>query len=420
MRILGIETSCDETAAAVVENGTKILSNVVTSSVELHQKTGGIIPEVAAREQLRCIIPVIEEAIENVKLKMKNEKLQRKIKKYSNIIDAIAVTIGPGLIGSLLVGVETAKTLAYLWKKPIIPVNHLQAHLYANWLDASRLVKQWNSKAVSSKTITGNTVSTDYRSTASPPHRFTEIPHFPAIGLVVSGGHTDLVLMRDHPSQGRGKIRWLGGTRDDAAGECLDKCARILGLGYPGGPEIARLAEKGNPQAFKLPRPMIDQKNFDFSFAGLKTAVVNEVRKLGWEVGSPRGLAPRGSESKHSPTFPTSRPTSHISPLTLISNLAASIQEAVIDVLVTKTSRAAQKYKVKSILLAGGVAANQRLRGKFFSHPLITNYQLLIPPSSLCTDNAAIVSCYAYFNFKPVPWEKIRANPSLEIEEMVK
>jgi len=321
MRVLGIETSCDETAAAVVENGTKILSNVVASSVELHQKTGGIIPEVAAREQLKCIIPIIEESL-------------KKTKK----VDAIAVTVGPGLIGSLLVGVETAKTLAYIWKKPIAPINHLQAHLYANWLEGKK-------------------------------------PQFPAIGLVVSGGHTDLVLMKNH-----GKIKWLGSTRDDAAGECFDKTARVLGLPYPGGPEIAKLAEKGNPQTYDLPRPMIKQENLDFSFSGLKTAVINLKRK-------------QKSISK--------------------ADLAAGIQQAITDVLVEKTVRAAKKYKVKSVLLAGGVAANKQLREQMQTK--LTN--LYVPSPKLCTDNATYIASCAFFNFKPIPWQKIEANPGLGIAE---
>lgn len=317
MRILGIETSCDETAAAVVEDGTKILSNVVASSVELHQKTGGIIPEVAAREQVRCIIPVIEEAL-------------------ASKIDAIAVTIGPGLIGSLLVGVETAKTLAYVWKKPLVAVNHLQAHLYANWLEGKK-------------------------------------PQFPTIGLVVSGGHTDLVLIKDH-----GKLKWLGGTRDDAAGECFDKTARLLGLGYPGGPAIEKTAQKGNPQAFDLPRPMIKQKNFDFSFAGLKTAVLRVTKKQKTKIKK--------------------------------KDLAASIQQAIVDVLVKKTIQAAEKYEVKSVLLAGGVAANKKLREK-----MKLKINLFAPPPKLCTDNATYIASYAYFNYQPISWQKIKADPGLSI-----
>lgn len=331
MHILGIETSCDETAAAVVENGRKILSNIVASSVELHQKTGGIIPEVAAREQLKCINPVIEETIQNSKCKVQN-------------LDAIAITVGPGLIGSLLVGVETAKALAYIWKKPIVPINHLQAHLYANWLKG-------------------------------------KTPQFPAIGLVVSGGHTDLVLMKDH-----GKIKWLGGTRDDAAGECFDKTARVLGLPYPGGPEIAKLAEKGNPQAYDLPRPMIKQKNLDFSFSGLKTAVINLKRKQ--------------KKIKK-------------------ADMAVGIQQAIIDVLVGKTAKAAERYRVKSVLLAGGVAANKQLRKQMETEiqKLKPKIALFVPLPKLCTDNAVYIAANAFFNFKPIPWQKIKANPGLGIAE---
>ena len=332
MIILGIETSCDETAAAVVKDGTEVLSNVVASSAELHQKTGGIIPEAAAREQLRYIIPVVEEAI----------------KKNHQDIEAIAVTVGPGLIGSLLVGVETAKTLAYTWQKPLIPINHLQAHLYANWLKEG------------------------------------EEPKFPAIGLVVSGGHTDLVLMKNHQ-----QIKWLGGTRDDAAGECFDKCSRLLGLGYPGGPALAAEAAKWKIEngkwRIKLPRPMINENNFDFSFSGLKTAVLSEVKK------------------QKKPNLPF---------------FAYEIQEAITDVLVAKTKKAVEKYDVKSVILAGGVTANPRLREKFKLS--IINSQLFIPAPALCTDNATFVAACAFFNFHPISFSKIHADSSLEIEEVIK
>lgn len=340
MIILGIETSCDETAAAIVENGNKILSNVVASSIEFHQKTGGIIPEIAAREQVKCIIPVIQKAIENCRLKISD-------------LDGIAVTSGPGLIGSLLVGVETAKTLAYTWQKPLIPVNHLQAHLYANWLIPE-----------------------------------IEIPKFPAIGFVVSGGHTDLILMKNH-----GKIKWLGGTRDDAAGECFDKCARLLKLGYPGGPAISQAAKEFNPKKIdakiKLPRPMIKDDNFDFSFSGLKTAVLNKVKEQEKEKIKIN-----------------------------ISQFAYEIQEAITDVLLAKTLRAIKKHRVKSIILAGGVTANPCLREKFKSS--ILNSKLFIPPPNLCTDNATFIATNAFFCYQPVPWQKVKADSSLEIEEMIK
>jgi len=372
MKILGIETSCDETAAAVIENGTKILSHVVASSVELHQKTGGIIPEVAAREQLRYLIPVIQEAL--IQTTNQSSSSRKKLLPTPYTLnpnfDAIAVTVGPGLIGSLLVGVETAKTLSFAWQKPLIPINHLQAHLYANWLTPKNIEPALPAGRHRTKCI-------------------IEIK-FPAVGLVVSGGHTDLVLIKNHS-----QIKWLGGTRDDAAGECFDKCARLLGLGYPGGPAISKAAEtltiNHQPLTIKLPRPMIHEDNFDFSFSGLKTAL--------------RRSVPQGKLNSE-----------------LVSALAYEIQEAITDVLVEKTLRAAKKYQVKSILLAGGVVANPRLREKFkqsvISCQLSVN--LFTPPPSLCTDNATFVAACADFNYHPVPWQKLQANSSLEIEEMIK
>ena len=339
MRILGIETSCDETAASIVEDGTKILSNVVASSVELHQKTGGIIPEVAAREQVKYIIPVIEKTIENCKLKIEN-------------LTALAVTYGPGLIGSLLVGIETAKTLSYLWKKPIIPVNHLLAHIYANWLDRKKL------------------------------------PEFPAVVLIASGGHTELVLMKNH-----GDFTWLGGTRDDAAGEAFDKIARLLGLGYPGGPAIEACAAKLRNCEIKFPRPMINEDSLDFSFSGLKTAVLRKVKE--YET--------------------TKKLNSQIT-----KQLAFETQEAITDVLVAKTIKAAKQYKVKSILISGGVAANERLREKFKSEiRKLRNYKIEFhaPLPNLSTDNAAAITSCAFFNFQPIPWQKITAQSSLGIDE---
>lgn len=339
MRILAIETSCDETAAAIVENGQTIINNTVASSVALHQKTGGIIPEVAAREQVRYLKPVIKQTLGN------NPKKQIKN------IDALAVTVGPGLIGSLLVGVETAKTLAYTWSKPLIPVNHLQAHLYANWLEG-------------------------------------KTPEFPALGLVVSGGHTDLVLIKNHQ-----QIKWLGGTRDDAAGECFDKCARLLNLGYPGGPAIAQAAEKIERQEIKkiLPRPMINSQDLDFSFSGLKTAVLAQYQNL--------------------------EKNNKLNNLT-INQLATEVQEAITDVLVAKLDKASHLYQVKSILLAGGVTANQRLTEK--ARKVIKKTPLFIPSPRFCTDNAAYIASRAFFNPQSVDWRQIQANSSLEIEEMIK
>ncbi|MDP3955204.1 MAG: tRNA (adenosine(37)-N6)-threonylcarbamoyltransferase complex transferase subunit TsaD [bacterium] len=413
MIILAIETSCDETATAVVENGTKILSNVVASSVEIHAKTGGIIPEVAAREQLKYIIPVIEEALRtgcgwDVRRELGNggEKWVKKSSSPHLIsrptshfpsppIDCVAVTHGPGLIGSLLVGVETARTLAYAWNKPLIPVNHLVAHIYANWL-----ISEHSENSESQQVRKSDNLKIRHSGIQSvPSFPKKEPPQFPTLALIVSGGHTDLVLMKDHE-----QIEWIGGTRDDAAGECFDKCARLLGLGYPGGPAIAVAAAKfetGNSKLeIKLPRPMLHEDNFDFSFSGLKTAVLRETYKL--------RINHQSSIINH--------------------QLAYEIQEAICDVLVTKTMKAAEKFKVKSILLAGGVAANSRLREKFkiemengkclterdpASREKMVN--LFIPPPKLCTDNAAIVASAAYFNNHPLPWQEVTTEPGLPV-----
>lgn len=357
MIILGIETSCDETAASVVENGQKILSNVLASSAGIHAKTGGIIPEVAAREQVKSILSVTSEALkegcgwitgsgsgnEGGSWKNRNNSptqltARRTTHNLSPTppIDAIAVTIGgPGLIGSLLVGVETAKTLAFVWNKPIIPVVHMLAHVYANWIGDGPL------------------------------------PKFPAVVLTVSGGHSDLILMENH-----GKFRWLGGTRDDTSGETFDKIARYLGLGFPGGPEIQKIASLGNPNKIPLPRPMLESQDFDFSFSGLKTAVIRE------------------TQNKSFNTY----------------DIAASFQRAVCEVLIIKTVRAAQKFKAKSILLAGGVAANTELRKLLEEKSPVPTF---IPPVNLCTDNGTFIASYAYFNYRPWPWQKITIEPDI-------
>ncbi|OGG13306.1 hypothetical protein A3D77_05425 [Candidatus Gottesmanbacteria bacterium RIFCSPHIGHO2_02_FULL_39_11] len=372
MKILGIETSCDETACAVVEDGVKVISNVVSSSSTLHSKTGGIIPEVASREQLKYMIPVLEEALilgEKAKKRI-SEKENKKNSPFSfspfhsfaSSIDAVAVTIGPGLIGSLLIGIETAKTISLLTNKPIIPVNHIFAHVYANWLDNKK------------------------------------VPKFPVVALIVSGGHTELFLIKSHTDW-----KWIGGTLDDAAGEAFDKTARLLGLGYPGGPEIAKMASShaefisasALSQTLKrvqgdiiLPRPMIDTKDFNFSFSGLKTAVIREIGK---------------TKQLNNDT---------------ISQFSYEIQEAITDVLVEKTIAAAKKYNVKSILLGGGVAANKRLSEKFKLSIARGELEisLHIPPASLCTDNAAVIASYAYFHHNPKPWQEIQTDPNLSVE----
>lgn len=352
---MAIETSCDETAAAVVENGTKVLSSAVASSVELQAKYGGVVPEKAAREQVKSVIPVIEEALLRVRPPRGSDPRQ--------FIDALAVTIGPGLVGSLLVGIETAKTLAFLWQKPIVPVNHLVGHIYSVWI--------------------------------SPPSNqpgFPNIPSFPALVLIVSGGHTELVLMKNH-----GRLKEIGSTRDDAAGECFDKTARILGLGYPGGPAVAKAADQISPisqiNPIRLPRPMLNDPSFDFSFSGLKTAVL----KI-WQ----------GSDPREGPT--------------LTKNQAAhEIQEAITDILVKKTLTAAQKYKVKSILVVGGVSANKRLREKMFLNlanlsPWPNFSKLYFPDLAYTTDNAAMVGAAAFFNYRPKNWAGVGARPSFSLE----
>lgn len=329
MVILGIETSCDETAAAVVKNGTTVISSALASSSNLHTKTGGIIPEVAARKQIESIIPVIDNALKSSGLEPKD-------------LDCIAVTYGPGLIGSLLVGVETAKTLSLVWEKPVVPVNHLVAHIYANWIGRNNL------------------------------------PDFPAVALVVSGGHTDFVYMKSHRD-----IEYIGGTRDDAAGEAFDKTARLLGLPYPGGPAIAAASKPYLTKTLELfPRPMIHENSLDTSFSGLKTAVLKNI--------------------KENPDFDS-------------NYLAAEIQEAIVDTLLAKSVKAVENYKPKSFLLAGGVSANFLLRQKLMS-TLTGRAEIFIPEPAYSTDNAVMIAAAAFYNYTPIPWNEIVANPSLSIE----
>jgi N6-L-threonylcarbamoyladenine synthase len=364
MTILGIETSCDETSASLIktdesEEKVELISNVIASSLDLHAKTGGVIPEVAAREQVKCIIPVITEAIES----LKNPKDE---------IDAIAVTYGPGLIGSLLVGVETARTIAYAWNKPIIPVNHLFGHIYANWINENQKSKIKNQKYAA--------------------------PEFPCIALIVSGGHTDLVLMKGHRN-----IEWLGGTRDDAAGEAFDKTGRLLGLPYPAGPTIEKLASEVDKDFYHFPRPLIGSGDFDFSFSGLKTAILREVERQ-------RNPEPRHIVSQHEGLNKHEKLNE-----TDIKYLCFSLQQAIFDVLIKKTFAAAEKYNAKSIVLGGGVAANQTLRKAFELkiENLKLKIPLFIPEKRLCTDNAAMIAAAGYFNHEATDWKNISANPEL-------
>lgn len=359
MRILAIETSCDETAVAVVEGETadrplRVISNVVASSQHFHKKTGGIVPEIAARKQVEFMVPVISKAL-------KEQAIEA--------IDAIAVTVGPGLVGSLLVGVESAKALAFGWNKPIIPVNHLVGHLYANWIEKSNPEGERVPYGAGKRQEVSN-----------------KLPQFPAVGLVASGGHTDLVLMKGH-----GNLSLVGSTRDDAAGEAFDKIARMLGLGFPGGPAISAEANKftklSSNRAIKLPRPMLDSDNYDFSFSGLKTAVVNVLRKH--ELTTQLGCL-----------------------------LAYETQEAICEVLVSKLMRAVGAFAPKSVLVAGGVAANLRLRETLsltIEQSSNRAIEIFIPPNELCTDNAAYIAAAAFYNHSPTPWRNLNVDPGLTI-----
>ncbi len=346
MIILAIETSCDETAAAILEaKGKKfsLLANIVSSQIAIHKKYGGVVPEVAARKHIEMMIPVIERALKATKKKISE-------------IDVLAVTGGPGLNTSLLVGTETAKAFSYLLKKPLVSVNHIEAHLYSPLLD----------------------------------HGMNSLK-FPAVALIVSGGHTEIILMRGH-----GSYKLLGQTMDDAAGESFDKVAKILGLEYPGGPVISSRAEKGDPEKYKFPRPMIDSHDLNFSFSGLKTAVLYTVKD------------PKSKNKKLT-----------LSPQ-VINNLCASFQQAVVDVLTEKTIRAAKLYKARTVMLGGGVSANKALRKNFETAvpKELPGAKLFFPSPANSTDNAAMIAMSAYFRAKEkkyTPWNKIKADPNLRL-----
>ena len=326
MLILGIETSCDETAAAIVQDGRTVRSNVVASQVESHARYGGIVPEVASRQHLLAIAPIIDQALSQAGVGLKE-------------VDGIAVTMGPGLAGSLLVGLNVAKSLAFAQALPFMGINHLEGHIYATWL--------------------------------SNQHPETN-PGFPLLCLVASGGHTDLILMEEH-----GRYRLLGRTRDDAAGEAFDKAARVLGLGYPGGPAIQEAAKDTKPGQ-RLPRSWM-KETLDFSFSGVKTAVLHRARE--------RGIYPPPADQKVGRVRQGRG-------LRTVREIAAAFQESVVDVLVTKSLQAAALTGARGIVLGGGVAANSLLRQRIAQgSPL----PVLIPPVALCTDNAAMIASCGYF-----------------------
>jgi N6-L-threonylcarbamoyladenine synthase len=326
--VLGIETSCDETAAAVVANGTAVVSSVVSSQVDLHARFGGVVPEIASRAHVQLLTPVVAEVLVESGLEGAG-------------IDAVAATVGPGLVGSLLVGISAAKALALVWGVPFIGVNHMEGHLYASFLERP------------------------------------DLP-LPAVVLLVSGGHTMLVLMEGH-----GQYRLLGTTVDDAVGEAFDKVARFLGLGYPGGPAIDRIAPHGNAEAIRFPRPMLND-GYDFSFSGLKTSVVTYVRDH---------------------------------PDASVTDVAASFQAAVVDVLVEKTRRAARETGAKGICIGGGVAANSQLRRRIVEAADEEGVDSFVPSRELCTDNAAMVAAAAWWRYRsdgPTPLDA-GAAPNLRL-----
>lgn len=380
MIILGVETSCDETAAAIIKtkrNKIEVLSNIVSSQIKLHKKWGGVVPNLAAREHLKNILPIIDACL-------------KEAGRIPAEIDLLTVTNGPGLIPALLIGANAVKALAYVWKKPLIGIHHIEGHIYANFVGENNKTQKTNPKQKKAK--------------------------FPILCLVVSGGHTQLVLMKKHLN-----YKIIGQTLDDAAGEAFDKVARILGLGYPGGPAIAtnvaiaadhrrQNAEKNEKNqrksasnlrnsALRLPRPMINKNNFDFSFSGLKTAVLYTVKKN-----------PQILKNKK-----------------LISQLCAEFQQAVIDVLIHKTLKAAQKYDPKTILLAGGVSANQELRKQLGIgiKKKLKNALYIIPDTLYCIDNAAMIAVAGYFRWQKMSssqknkalknWAKIKTDANLKL-----
>ncbi len=337
IKILAIETSCDETSAAVVLNGTKVLSNVIYSQIELHKKYGGVVPEVASRKHIEKVNPVIMEALEEAKTTFEE-------------LDAIAVTYAPGLVGALLVGVATAKALAFALGKPLIGVHHIEGHICANFIQNPEFVP-------------------------------------PFICMVVSGGHTHLVNVKDY-----GEYEVLGKTRDDALGEAYDKVARAIGLGYPGGPKIDKVAKTGKGDAIVFPRAYLENDSYDFSFSGVKSAVLNYLNQM--EM--------KNQEVK-------------------IEDVAASFQEAVIEVIVNKTIRAAKQIGIHKIALAGGVAANTRLREEMSKECEKEGFELLYPDISYCTDNAAMIGCAGYFDYLKGKRDGLELNavPNLKLQSKV-
>ncbi len=368
MKILGIESSCDETAASVVEDGRRLLSFVVQTQIDIHKQYGGVVPEVAARSHIEVINPVINQALSDADCTW-------------NDIDAIAVTYAPGLIGSLLVGTLAARTLAIIHNKPLYPIHHVEAHVYANFI-----IEKSENEANST---VGRHLQTELVGASGPspesdvkPFRANgsrngdlelpnEQPGFPMLALIVSGGHTQLMLFRDH-----GDYELLGQTQDDAVGEAFDKVAKILGLPYPGGPSIAKAASHGDPQKYQLPKSRL-QNPYDFSFSGLKTALLRAVQH----------------ETGHDYTFPSHQLSALLDDV-MRNDFAASFQHIAVETLVDKAEKAFNDYSPASVVIAGGVAANQELRRQLSNRlPIAIKYA----PPQLCTDNAAMIATLGYF-----------------------
>ncbi|MDD3323119.1 MAG: tRNA (adenosine(37)-N6)-threonylcarbamoyltransferase complex transferase subunit TsaD [Paludibacter sp.] len=338
MKILAIETSCDETSASVIENGKKVLSNIISSQIPIHAKYNGVVPELASRAHIQNVNIVIESALKQANIDFDN---------FANNIDYICCTYGPGLAGSLLVGIMAAKTLSYIYNKPLIPINHIEGHMF--------------SSAIENQTL-------------KPPF----------LSVVISGGHTELIIVKDY-----GKYVFLGGTRDDACGEAFDKVAKILGLSYPGGPIIDKLAELGDPKAINFTRPLL-KGSWDFSFSGIKTAVLNYSKKV------------------------------DITDQKVINNICAGFRQAVAETLVYKSFEAVKKYSLESIALGGGVSCNSLIRKMFKDYSKKNNIKIFMPSPVFCTDNATMIAMVAYYKIINKSYNKINnqinPKPSLGLE----
>jgi N6-L-threonylcarbamoyladenine synthase len=365
MNVLAIETSCDETSAAIVQDGRRVLANVIASQIDIHRKYGGVVPEVASRQHILYITPALQEALTTANLTWDG-------------IDAVAVTNGPGLAGALLVGVNVGKAIAFARQKPLVGVNHLESHIYANWLIPPDV--------------------TD----ATPPE-------FPIVVLIVSGGHTELVLMRGH-----GDYQLLGKTQDDAAGEAFDKVARVMGLGYPGGPLIEKAARDGDPHHFNFARAWL-KGTYDFSFSGLKTQVLRKVEEYQTAAPKPAPFAGTNDPRNALATVELPKPTQKGDEPLPVADVAASFQHAVIEVLATKAAQAAAEHGAKHILIAGGVAANKPLRAALAQKADELGIKSSFPPPVYCTDNAAMVAAAAYFKLAHNQNDQPRNDWSLDI-----